>query len=374
MNIFLEQITKSYGHALPALEDVSLEINSGELVGLIGPSGSGKTTLLKTIAGLEYVTQGNIYFNAINITHQCVQKRNIGFVFQNYALFEHLNIFNNVAFGLKVLPKSTRPSGQLIHNKVLELLSLMKIEHCIWRYPYELSGGEKQRVALARAMAINPKILLLDEPFAALDAKVRKELRTWIRKLHNYMNITTVFVTHDQEEALEIADKIVVLNQGKIEQIGTPEQVYKHPINSFVYDFMGDFNIFEGWRDQHDVLHFIEAANQEFPALVEKNFFKKILHKIFNKEKLNITSEHAERNILKIFARPHEIQVQAHEEKGFIPARLVHVNKASALIKMELERKDGSFIYVAMSKTDFDNISPNIEQQLFVKPKHSFVF
>jgi sulfate transport system ATP-binding protein len=374
MNIFLENITKSYSDSSFALQGVNLEINSGELVGLIGPSGSGKTTLLKTISGLEYATKGNIYFNAINITNKCVQERNIGFVFQNYALFEHMNVFNNVAFGLKVLPKNVRPSKQFIHNKVLELLALMKIEHYIWRYPHQLSGGERQRVAIARALAINPKILLLDEPFAALDTKVRKELRTWIRKLHNYMDITTIFVTHDQEEALEIADKIVVLNGGKIEQIGTPEEVYKHPINSFVYDFMGDFNVFQGWRDEHEVLHFIETANQETPISIEQNFFQKIINKIFTKEKTNIATNIAQKNILKIFARPHEMQVQDKAEKGFIAARLVHVNKASSLIKMELERKDGSFIYAAISKGDFDKISPVIEQQLFVKPKHSFVF
>ena len=224
MSIEVTNITKSFG-LFKALNEIDLKINTGELVALLGPSGSGKTTLLRIIAGLETSDSGSIVFNGEDHTKKNIQDRKVGFVFQHYALFKHMTVFENIAFGLKVRPSKHRLGKKEILSKVHELLSLVKMEELANRYPGQLSGGQRQRIALARASSVEPKILLLDEPFGALDAKVRKDLRRWLRKLHNEYPITSVFVTHDQEEALDVADRIVILNQGKIEQIGTPEEV-----------------------------------------------------------------------------------------------------------------------------------------------------
>ena len=224
MSIQIQNVSKKYG-SFQALEDVSVHIQSGELVALLGPSGSGKTSLLRVIAGLEDTDVGDILFDGQSITNQHPKERNVGFVFQHYALFRHMTVFDNVAYGLKVRPRKNRPSKEEITKKVMELLQLVKLENFSDRYPTSLSGGQRQRVALARALAVEPKVLLLDEPFGALDAKVRKELRRWLRKLHDEFHITSIFVTHDQEEALDVADRIVVMNNGKIEQIGSPDEV-----------------------------------------------------------------------------------------------------------------------------------------------------
>ncbi len=228
MSIQIQNVSKKYG-SFQALEDISVHIQSGELVALLGPSGSGKTSLLRVIAGLETTDVGNILFDGQSITDRHPKERNVGFVFQHYALFRHMTVFDNVAYGLKVRPRKNRPSKQQIKNKVMELLQLVKLENFSDRYPTQLSGGQRQRVALARALAVEPKVLLLDEPFGALDAKVRKELRRWLRKLHDEFHITSIFVTHDQEEALDVADRIVVMNNGKIEQIGSPDEVLQIP-------------------------------------------------------------------------------------------------------------------------------------------------
>ena len=245
MSIEIRNIHKQFGD-FQALGDVSLDIESGELIALLGPSGCGKTTLLRIIAGLETADRGTISFSGEDTTHVHVRERQVGFVFQHYALFRHMTVFENVAFGLRVKPRNQRPSEAQIQQKVHELLSLVQLDWLADRYPSQLSGGQRQRIALARALAVEPKVLLLDEPFGALDAKVRKELRRWLRRLHDDLNVTTIFVTHDQEEALEVADRVVVMNRGQIEQVGSPQQVWEHPASPFVYGFLGDVNLFHG--------------------------------------------------------------------------------------------------------------------------------
>ncbi|MFM1655121.1 sulfate/molybdate ABC transporter ATP-binding protein [Brevibacillus sp. B_LB10_24] len=244
MSIQVFNISKSFAKNA-ILHDLTLEIPTGELVALLGPSGSGKTTLLRLIAGLEAADAGRIVLDGQDVTGLGVRERQIGFVFQHYALFRHMNVYNNIAFGLQVRPRRQRLGKREIGQRVEELLSLVQLEGLAERYPAQLSGGQRQRVALARALAIQPKFLLLDEPFGALDAKVRQELRRWLRQLHHNLEITSLFVTHDQEEALEVADRIVIVNEGRIEQIGTPREVYHSPSNSFVYRFLGRANRFD---------------------------------------------------------------------------------------------------------------------------------
>ena len=251
MSIQVQNISKTFG-SFHALNDVSLNVAAGELVALLGPSGSGKTTLLRIIAGLESPDPGSgaVLFHDEDVTGHEVGKRGVGFVFQHYALFRHMSVFQNVAFGLKVRPWRSRPSKSQIRQRVTDLLRLVQLDTMADRLPSQLSGGQRQRVALARALAVEPKVLLLDEPFGALDAQVRRELRRWLRKLHDEVHITSVFVTHDQEEALEVADRIAVMNKGRIEQLGTPEEVYEHPANPFVYNFLGNVNLFHGRMDE----------------------------------------------------------------------------------------------------------------------------
>ncbi len=239
MSIEVSDLSKSFG-TFAALSGINLHVRSGELVALLGPSGSGKTTLLRIIAGLEWPENGTVRFDGEDALERSVRERNVGFVFQHYALFRHLSVYENVAFGLRVKPRAQRMSEAELDTQVGKLLDLVQIQWLKDRYPHQLSGGQRQRVALARALAIEPRVLLLDEPFGALDAKVRKELRRWLRSLHSEISVTSLFVTHDQEEALEVADRVVVLNQGRIEQIGTPEDVYDRPASAFVYDFIGE--------------------------------------------------------------------------------------------------------------------------------------
>jgi sulfate transport system ATP-binding protein len=239
MKIDIRHISKRFG-SFVALRDVSLGIESGELLALLGPSGSGKTTLLRIIAGLDWADGGEVHFNGVDASHLNIKKRNVGFVFQHYALFRHMTIFENVAFGLRVRPRRERKSDADIVKRVGHLLEFVQISGLAHRYPDQLSGGQRQRVALARALAIEPNVLLLDEPFGALDAKVRKTLRRWLRALHDELHVTSILVTHDQDEALEVADRVVVMGNGRIEQIGTPDQIYDEPANSFVFDFIGE--------------------------------------------------------------------------------------------------------------------------------------
>ncbi|CAM2145516.1 Sulfate/thiosulfate import ATP-binding protein CysA [Pararobbsia alpina] len=245
MSIKVRNLRKQFGEFV-ALNDVSLDFPAGELVALLGPSGCGKTTLLRVIAGLEHADQGQVVLNGSDVVDVGAREREVGFVFQHYALFRHMTVFENVAFGLRVKPRKERPAEQVIRKKVHELLQLVQLDWLADRYPSELSGGQRQRIALARALAVEPKVLLLDEPFGALDAKVRKELRSWLRRLHDELHISTLFVTHDQEEALEVADRIVVLNRGTVEQVGSPQEVYDHPQTPFVYEFLGAANQLTG--------------------------------------------------------------------------------------------------------------------------------
>ena len=245
MGIEVRNLTKSFGSFI-ALRDVSFTVNSGELVALLGPSGSGKTTLLRVIAGLETPDVGSVLFDGDDATKRDPRDRGVGFVFQHYALFRHMSVFENVAFGLRVRPRNERPSDDEITRRVHELLGLVQLDYLGDRYPSQLSGGQRQRVALARALAVEPKVLLLDEPFGALDAKVRQELRRWLRRLHQEIHLTSVFVTHDQEEALELANRVVVMSDGKIEQDGTPGEVIEQPATNFVSNFLGNVNIFHG--------------------------------------------------------------------------------------------------------------------------------
>jgi sulfate/thiosulfate transport system ATP-binding protein len=248
MSIEVRNLNRRFG-ATVACDNLSLDIPDGELVALLGPSGCGKTTLLRIIAGLEVADSGSVLFHGEDATRTDVRDRQVGFVFQHYALFGHLTIFENVAFGLRVRPKATRPDNAAIQRKVTQLLELVQLDRLADRYPHQLSGGQRQRIALARALAVEPKVLLLDEPFGALDAKVRKELRRWLRRLHDEVHVTSVFVTHDQDEAMEVAVRVVVMNQGRIEQQGSPDQVYDHPASPFVLQFLGDVNLFHSRLD-----------------------------------------------------------------------------------------------------------------------------
>ncbi len=239
MKIDISNVTKRFG-AFAALDAVDLDIPAGQLTALLGPSGSGKTTLLRIIAGLEWPEDGEVRFDGVDALSRSVGERNVGFVFQHYALFRHMTVFENIAFGLRVRPRRLRGSEEEIRARVGKLLDLLRIGRLASRQPGQLSGGERQRVALARALAIEPRVLLLDEPFGALDAKVRKELRRWLRSLHDEIHVTSVFVTHDQEEALDVADRVVVMNRGRIEQTGTPAEIYERPATAFVHEFIGE--------------------------------------------------------------------------------------------------------------------------------------
>ncbi len=315
MSINVRHVVKRYG-AFTALRDVSLDVQAGELVALLGPSGCGKTTLLRIIAGLETLDEGQILFHGEDTTQRHVRERRVGFVFQHYALFRHMTVFDNVAFGLRVRPRQTRPPEPAIRDKVLELLRLVQLEWLADRYPSQLSGGQRQRIALARALAVEPRVLLLDEPFGALDAQVRKELRRWLRRLHDELHVTSVFVTHDQDEALEVADRVVVMNGGRIEQVGTPDEIYDHPATPFVFKFLGDVNLFHGRLDQGHA-HIGDAAvriqgvdEQDDPAAA-----------IF-------------------YSRPHEIEL-AREGAG-LDARIVSSRRSGNVIRVLLQRSDGA--------------------------------
>jgi sulfate/thiosulfate transport system ATP-binding protein len=245
MSIEVKNIHKSFGNHI-ALGDINLNFPDGELVALLGPSGCGKTTLLRIIAGLEQADRGQVLLEGEDASTTHVRERQVGFVFQHYALFRHMTVFDNVAFGMRMKPRRERLPEAQIRTKVHELLNLVQLDWLADRFPSQLSGGQRQRIALARALAVEPRVLLLDEPFGALDAKVRKDLRRWLRRLHDELHITSIFVTHDQDEALEVADRVVLMDHGKVEQVGTPQEVYRHPATPFVYGFLGASNTFHG--------------------------------------------------------------------------------------------------------------------------------
>lgn len=315
MSIEVKNLSRRFG-SFRALDDVSLRIDTGELVALLGPSGCGKTTLLRIIAGLESADSGSVLFSGQDATDVDVRHRQVGFVFQHYALFKHMTVFENVAFGLRVKRRAQRPPEAKIREKVHQLLSLVQLDWLADRYPAQLSGGQRQRIALARALAVEPQVLLLDEPFGALDAKVRKELRRWLRRLHDELHVASVFVTHDQEEALEVADRVVVMNAGRIEQIGTPREVWEHPATPFVYGFLGDVNQLVGHATQ-GVWH-AHGVALPAPDLADAKHQEAIA-----------------------YVRPHEIDL-SRDSGGAqgIPVRLNHVYLAGPSAYLELERRD----------------------------------
>ncbi|UVK79411.1 MAG: sulfate/thiosulfate ABC transporter ATP binding subunit [Sodalis sp. Ffu] len=276
MSIVIDKVSKFFDHT-KVLDDISLDIASGEMVALLGPSGSGKTTLLRVIAGLEHQTIGHLHFGGIDVSRLHARDRHVGFVFQHYALFRHMTVFDNIAFGLMVLPRCKRPGAATIKYKVGQLLEMVQLGHLANRYPSQLSGGQKQRVALARSLAVEPEILLLDEPFGALDAQVRKELRRWLRQLHEELKFTSVFVTHDQEEAMEVADRVVVMSQGNIEQVGVPQDFWHAPASRFVLEFLGEINRLEG--EIHGSQLFIGAYHWPLPyTLIHQGKVELFLH------------------------------------------------------------------------------------------------
>ena len=300
MSIQVRNIRKQFG-GFTALHDVSLDFPTGELVALLGPSGCGKTTLLRIIAGLESADGGQVLLDGAYASDTHVRERQVGFVFQHYALFRHMTVFDNVAFGMRMKPRGQRPSEAAIKAKVTELLKLVQLDWIADRFPSQLSGGQRQRIALARALAVEPRVLLLDEPFGALDAKVRKELRRWLRRLHDELHITSIFVTHDQEEALEVADRVVLMDHGKVEQVGTPEQVYRHPASPFVYGFLGSVNLFHG-RVQDEAVH---VGGERLSS---------------DKVALDAGAE------VVAFARPHELNiVVGGEDASGVPARISRI-------------------------------------------------
>ena len=315
MSIEIDQVNKRFGDFV-AVDNVSLSLNDGELTALLGPSGSGKTTLLRIIAGLEQPDSGRIRFHGQDTTDLHVSDRGVGFVFQHYALFKHMSVFENVAYGLTVKPRSQRPSKAEIRRKVMHLLEMVQLDWTADRLPSQLSGGQRQRIALARALAVEPRVLLLDEPFGALDAKVRAELRRWLRRLHDEIHVTSVFVTHDQEEALEVSDRVVVMNKGRVEQDGSPEEVYDNPANPFVYEFLGNVNLFHA-RVQDGVAR-IGNLNFSAPEYAGQRESRALA-----------------------YVRPHDIEVLGERREDALHAQIELVSVVGPTVRLEL-RTDNS--------------------------------
>jgi sulfate transport system ATP-binding protein len=350
MSIEVRNIHKRFG-SFTALNDISLDLRGGELTALLGPSGCGKTTLLRIIAGLEQPDAGSVLFHGQDATNSHVRERKVGFVFQHYALFRHMTVFENVAFGLRVRPRHERPSEAEIHRKVHELLQLVQLDWIADRYPAQLSGGQRQRIALARALAVEPQVLLLDEPFGALDAKVRKDLRRWLRRLHDELHITSVFVTHDQEEALEVADRVVVLNKGGIEQVGSPDEVYDQPATPFVYQFLGNVNLF------HSRVHGGFARIGELEVAVDGY-------------------EDTQDALALAYVRPHDIDIRRAPENGStFAATVVHIHAIGPVVRLELERADASeYVEAELTRERFRELALSEGEQVFVKPRSLRVF
>ena len=338
MSIEIRNIAKRFGNFI-ALDDINLDIPTGELVALLGPSGCGKTTLLRIIAGMETPDGGDVLVSGAEAPHLHARERQVGFVFQHYALFRHMTVFENVAFGLRVKPLRERPSDAEIKRRVMELLGLVQLDWLADRDPSQLSGGQRQRIALARALAVEPKVLLLDEPFGALDTKVRKELRRWLRRLHDDMHISSVFVTHDQEEALEVADRVVVMNHGRIEQIGSPDEVYSNPASPFVYQFLGNVNVF------HSRVH-------DGYAEVERH-------------------EAAEKATA--FVRPHDIDIAHQPLADGLQATVQHVHPIGPLVRVELQH-DSEVVEVELSRERHEALQLAVGQTVWFRPRQMKVF
>jgi len=349
MSIEVRNVTKKFGEFV-AVNNVSLRVPSGELVALLGPSGSGKTSLLRIIAGLEQADAGRVLFEGEDATARDVRHRGVGFVFQHYALFRHMSVFENVAFGLRVRPRAARPSEKQIQGRVMELLKLVQLDWLANRLPSELSGGQRQRIALARALAVEPQVLLLDEPFGSLDAKVRQELRRWLRRLHDDIRLTSVFVTHDQEEALEVADRVVVMDHGRVEQVGTPQEVFDHPATSFVMGFLGNVNIFHGRvEDGQAILGPLHLDYPEHP--------------------------HAESLPAAGYTRPHELEVdRAEGAGGGFWAVLRHANTAGAVVKLELVAGENGAVQVETTREQYRTLHPATGERLYVRPRQVRIF
>jgi len=326
VGIVVENISKQFGD-FQALDRVNIEVKTGSLVALLGPSGSGKSTLLRMIAGLETPDDGRILLTGEDATFQEVRDRGIGFVFQHYALFKHMTVRKNIAFGLEI----RKVTKNIIKAKVDELLDLVQLKGLGDRYPSQLSGGQRQRVALARALAVEPKVLLLDEPFGALDAKVRKELRAWLRRLHDEVHVTTVFVTHDQEEAMEVSDEIVIMNHGKVEQVGTPSEVYDRPATPFVMGFIGHVNI---------VSQFADRNGSPDP----------------------------------IFIRPQDISIELEPLAATFPARINRLIHLGWEVQIELVLDDGQVLMAHLTRDRFDNLNLIPQQRVHVHPKDTKSF
>jgi sulfate transport system ATP-binding protein len=360
MSIEIRDVHKKFGD-FHALRDVNLDIASGELIALLGPSGCGKTTLLRIIAGLESADAGTILFSGEDTTHVHVRERQVGFVFQHYALFRHMTVFENVAFGLRVRPRAQRPSEAQIREKVHALLNLVQLDWLADRYPSQLSGGQRQRIALARALAVEPRVLLLDEPFGALDAKVRKELRRWLRRLHDDLHVTTIFVTHDQEEALEVADRVVVMHQGRVEQVGAPQQVWDHPASPFVYGFLGDVNLFHGRAHEGEMLIHDHALRLHSPEHQEVRDAK-----------------------ARAYVRPHDWDVRRYRsgEEGIV-AQLSRAIVVGPIARLELAVKEGEgqtpgavpqVIEAQIPASQFREQGFQDGETLLLTPRHARVF
>jgi sulfate transport system ATP-binding protein len=325
MTIEARGIGKRFGD-FEALRDVSLEVKEGELVALLGPSGSGKTTLLRIIAGLEFPDRGAVLFDGEDATERSARDRRVGFVFQHYALFRHMTVFENVAFGLRVRPRRERPAEAEIRQQVSELLELVQLGALGGRLPSQLSGGQRQRVALARALAVRPRVLLLDEPFGALDSRVRKELRRWLRRIHEELGITSIFVTHDQEEALELADRVVVMDHGQIEQIGTPDEVYHEPASRFVYEFLGDVNVFHArLEDGHE----------------------------------------------RVWVRPHLLEVTREPSERGVGATVERVHAAGPMVKVELVTEAGETIHAEIPQLEQQHLALGRAERVWVSPRQT---
>jgi sulfate transport system ATP-binding protein len=350
MSIEVRNLRKAFGNFV-ALDNVNLDVPGGELVALLGPSGSGKTTLLRIIAGLEPADQGVIRFGGEDATAQPVRERQVGFVFQHYALFRHMSVFENIAFGLRVRPRAVRPSEGEIRDTVMNLLRLVQLEALGRRRPSELSGGQRQRVALARALAVKPKVLLLDEPFGALDAKVRKELRRWLRRLHEEVHVTSVFVTHDQEEALEVSDRVVIMNEGRVEQSGTPEQVYDRPATPFVYGFLGDVNLFHGRIDRGRVK--VGHSELAAPEWAEA------------RDQAGVA-----------YVRTYDVELTPSSSgASSIEAVVRHIRAFGPVVRLELDRTDdGGSIEAHIPRAHYDQLGIGKGQRVFVSPTSVRVF
>jgi sulfate transport system ATP-binding protein len=343
MSIDIVAVSKKFGN-FTALDKIRLQIPFGELTALLGPSGCGKTTLLRIIAGLEVLDEGQIFFHGVDKTTENPRKRQVGFVFQHYALFRHMNIFENVAFGLRVQQRRMHLANETIKAKVDQLLQLVQMEKFANRYPEQLSGGQRQRVALARALAVEPKVLLLDEPFGALDAGVRKELRHWLRHLHDQIRLTSIFVTHDQEEAMEVSDRVVVMNNGRIEQVGTPTDVYDNPANAFVYKFLGSSNILKA--EFHDGAAWIGKTGFPLP-----------------------TEHHGAGAALRGYFRPHDIRIsRTPRDSGSIPAMVKHIQTVGPRIYFELIRiETGELMVAEVNKEYGSNFTVPKSEPVFIE-------